>query len=312
MPGIWIYSEDAAIAAQLVAPARELAVPGQPVCAVVLDQQAAESLLTYGLHTIYKLIGESSWPESYATGIAGLADKEKPEILLIGGTLRGKDLAAKIAAKLGAGLVSDAFAVRPSGDGVETDRLMYGGLAVCTEITLSTALVTIPPRCFEAPAVAPALAPRFMEVQVQTDGSIQVGAVCPIERQGANISCADKIVSIGRGIAKQADVDLARQLAEALGAELGCTRGIAEDYHWLPVERYIGLSGQKVKPSLYLSLGVSGQVQHVAGIRDSKIIVAVDKNEDAPIFAAADYGIVGDLYEVAPLLVQAIANAKAK
>jgi len=145
MAGIWIYSEDASIAAQLIAPARELAAPGQPVCAVVLDQQTAEGLLTYGLHIIYKLIGQSEWPESYAAAIASLADKEKPEVLLVGGTLRGKDLAAKVAARLGAGLVSDAFAVRRSGDGIETDRLMYGGLAVCSEVTLPTALVTIPP-----------------------------------------------------------------------------------------------------------------------------------------------------------------------
>lgn len=312
MPAIWIYSENPAVAEELVAPARSLAAEGQPVCAIVLDQQGAERLLPYGLTTIYKLMGENAWPESYAAAIANLAEKEKPDIVLIGGTLRGKDAAAKVAAMLGAGLVSDAFAIRRSGEAFETERLMYGGLAVCTEMTPATALVTIPPRCFEAPEASLALAANVMEVQVEADGRVQVGAVCPIERQGADISCADKIVSVGRGVAKQDDLTLARCLADALGAEIGCTRGIAEDYHWLPVERYIGLSGQKVKPSLYLSLGVSGQVQHVAGIRDAKVIVAIDKNEDAPIFAAADYGIVGDLYEIAPLLAQAIKDAKSK
>lgn len=312
MPAIWIYSEDASVAEQLIAPARTLASAAQPICAIVLDQQGVERLLPYGLNVIYKLTGENSWPESYAAAIAKLAAQEKPDIMLIGGTLRGKDVAAKAAAILGAGLVSDAFAIHRSGDAFETQRLMYGGLAVCTETTLPTALVTIPPRCFEAPETSLSLAASVLEVTVQTEGRVQVGAVCPIERQGADISCADKIVSVGRGVAKQEDMAIARELAEALGAELGCTRGIAEDYHWLPVERYIGLSGQKVKPSLYLSLGVSGQVQHVAGIRDAKVIVAIDKNEDAPIFAAADYGIIGDLYEIAPLLAQAIQAAKPK
>ena len=99
---------------------------------------------------------------------------------------------------------------------------------------------------------------------------------------------------------------LAQDLAGKLGAEIGCTRSVAEDYHWLPNEAYIGLSGQKVKPQLYISMGVSGQVQHTAGIRDSKIIVAIDTNENAPIFAAADYGIVGDLYDIVPVLTEKI------
>ncbi len=99
---------------------------------------------------------------------------------------------------------------------------------------------------------------------------------------------------------------MAENLAVKLKGELSCTRGIAEDEHWLPIERYIGISGQMVKPDLYLAVGLSGQVQHMVGARESKIIVAVNSDERAPIFEAADYGIVGDLYAVLPLLTAAI------
>jgi electron transfer flavoprotein alpha subunit len=114
------------------------------------------------------------------------------------------------------------------------------------------------------------------------------------------------LVSVGRGFRKKEDLKLAEDLAGALKAEISCTRGIAEDEHWLPIARYIGISGQTVKPDLYLAVGLSGQVQHMVGCRESKVIVAVDSNESAPIFESADYGIVGDLYEVLPLLTAAV------
>jgi electron transfer flavoprotein alpha subunit len=108
---------------------------------------------------------------------------------------------------------------------------------------------------------------------------------------------------------KKEDIDLARQLAQALGGEVGCSRPIAEELQWLPEEVYIGISGKKVKPALYLGIGVSGQVQHITGIRDSKVIFAINKDENAPIFEAADYGIVGDLYSVVPMLIDELKAA---
>jgi electron transfer flavoprotein alpha subunit len=108
------------------------------------------------------------------------------------------------------------------------------------------------------------------------------------------------------GMDKAEDMKIAQDLADAIGAVIACTRGIAEERHWLPVEQYIGISGAVIKPKLYISMGVSGQVQHVFGIRDAQIIVAVDTNEKAPVFKAADYGIVGDMYEVIPALTEAL------
>ena len=307
MAGIWVYSEDANVTKQLLTAGKLLTEPlQQPLCALTLEESAAAELVACGADKVIVLKGEGLWPESYAAAVAKITEREDPVALLIGGTMRGKDLAAKVAAHLQSGLVTDAQVLRVENGAIETERMMYGGLAVCTETLSGLALVTIPPRKFEVPQQEESRAGESVVETVSTEDAMIIGNVCPIVRQGADISMAEKLVCVGRGLGKEEDMALVRDLAAALGAEIGCTRSVAEDYHWLPSETYIGLSGQKVKPNLYLSVGVSGQVQHVAGIRDSKVIVAVDTNENAPIFAAADYGIVGDLYQIVPLLTKAV------
>lgn len=306
MADIWAYSEDTTVTKQLLALGRQLAGDGQEVRAITLDADATQELVAGGADKVYVLKGSNSWPESYAKAIATLAQQELPQVFLIGATLRGKDIAAKVAAQLGAGLVTDAQSVRLVDGAVETERMMYGGLAVSTEQVAAPALITIPPRAYDPLPPDSSRQGEIVTVDATTEDIMSVGNICPIERQGADITTADRLVCVGRGLAKQDDMKLAENLAQVLEAEIGCTRSIAEDYHWLPNERYIGLSGQKVKPSLYISMGVSGQIQHVAGIRDSKIIVGIDTNENAPIFQAADYGIVGDMYEIVPLLTKAL------
>jgi electron transfer flavoprotein alpha subunit len=307
MACIWAFSEDAALTTRLVGLARSLADgPSVAVGAVTLDAAAAPLLKAAGADTVYVLAGANSWPESYAPALAKLCTEHKPELVLVAATLRGKEIAATVAAHVRSGLVSEAFAIRRGPTGFETDRLMYGGLAVCTEILNGMTLVTVPAANYEAPEPDLSHAAEVVTVSADTAGRAVVGEVCPVQRGGADITAAERVVCVGRGFGKQEDLKLAENLAEVIGGTVGCTRSIAEDYGWMPEETYIGLSGRKIRPKLYVSLGVSGQVQHVAGIRDSKIIVGVDTNENAPIFAAADYGIVGDLYEVAPLLTAAL------
>lgn len=309
MPGIWIYSENSAVARQLLTAGQELKeAMRQPVNVITLSADDAQSFIQAGADKVYALKGINPWPESYAAGITTLLEQEQASVFLVGATLRGKDLAAKVAAGLKVGLVTDAQTVKYDNNAIETTRLLYGGLAVRTETVSLPALVTIPPRTF-AEAANNTGQGQVIIVEVNNDDArITVNNICPIVRQGADISTASRVVCVGRGLAKQEDLALVEKLAAAAGAEIGCTRGISEDYHWLPNDRYIGISGQKVKPDLYLGIGISGQVQHVVGIRDSKIIVAIDTNEKAPIFEAADYGIVGDLYEVVPLLTAALAK----
>ena len=130
------------------------------------------------------------------------------------------------------------------------------------------------------------------------------------EREAKDLSESRVVVCVGRGIEKKEDLAMARELAEVLGGAIGCTRPIAEEFHWLPEELCIGLSGAQVKPDLYLGIGVSGQVQHLTGIRSTKVIAAVNKDENAPIFKAADLGIIGDLYEVIPKLISELKKLK--
>lgn len=117
---------------------------------------------------------------------------------------------------------------------------------------------------------------------------------------------AKKIVSIGRGIDKKENLPIIEALAKAMNAELGCSRPISEDFKWLPLERQVGLTGETVKPDMYLAVGISGQVQHLVGMRDAKVVIAINNNKSAPIFEFCDYGLVADLFEIAPLLTQRI------
>lgn len=307
MPCIWVFSEDTQLSLRLLGLAGALteATTGR-VEAVTLDASAAETLGSAGAETVYVLNGPSSRPESYAEALAKLAETSKPDLILVAATLRGKDIAAGAAARARTGLVSEAFSLRRCGSGFETQRLMYGGLAVCTEILEEMTFVTVPAGSFDLPAPIPGRIAKVIAIAVDIVSPLTAGDLCPIPHSGADITAAEWVVGVGRGVSRKEDLKLAEDLAAVLGGAVGCTRSIAEDYGWMPEETYIGLSGQKIRPKLYISLGISGQVQHVAGIRDSKIIVGVDTNENAPIFAAADYGIVGDLNEIAPLLTAAL------
>lgn len=311
MAGIWVYSEDTSVLSQLLSIGRVLADGlKENVGAINLfDDSAAADIVSRGADKVISLTGESLWAEGYAEAITEQLAQAEPTVILVGGTLRGKDVAAKVAAKLKVGLVNSATDIKVDNGQLVTNRIMYGGLAVCTEELGKGCIVTIDPRTYEESQADASRTGETVTVAAKTDDKAKmVGDVCPIVRQTADISEAQKVVCVGRGVGKQEDMKLAENLADKLGAEIGCTRSIAEDYHWLPVESYIGLSGAKTKPELYISFGVSGQIQHVAGIRDSKIIVAIDTNEKAPIFEAADYGIVGDLYEIVPLLTEKIAK----
>lgn len=307
MSGILIYADKTDITKQLMTACLSLKETiNQPVYVIVTGEEDLEQFITIGADKIFALKGSNPWVESYANAIADLAISEQVNVILFGGTLRCKNIAAYVAARMEAGLVSEAQTLKFVNGALETTRLLYGGLAVATDIVTLPALVTIAPKTFAEAETIDKKAEVLTKVVQNTDSQILIGEVNPIVKEGVEISEASKIVSVGRGLSKQEDLKMVESLAAFLDAEIACSRGIAEDYRWLPVERYIGISGQKVKPDLYFSLGISGQVQHLAGMRDSKVIVAVDTNENAPIFGAADYGIVGDIYEIVPLLIEAL------
>ena len=144
------------------------------------------------------------------------------------------------------------------------------------------------------------------EIRVEKDPSSADLLESKKIKKSVDLTSAKKIVSVGRGIDKKENIGIIEKLARAIGAEMGCSRPISEDFKWLPVERQVGLTGETVKPDLYMAIGISGQVQHVVGMRDSKIVIAINNNKNAPIFEFCDYGIVSDLFEIVPVLTEKI------
>jgi electron transfer flavoprotein alpha subunit len=277
----------------------------QPVTALTLNEADAKELAALGADKVLVLQSASSWTEGLGEAIYGIVSGAEASIFLIGGTLRGKHVGAYVAAKLNEGMTTDAKALKIENGKLLSTRLLYAGLALSEEELALPAVVTIPPRTFSPPNAA-AKAGVIETLKAEVDARVAISDISPCGGTGVDIAAVTKLVAVGRGFRKQADLKLAQDLADAFQAELACSRPVAEDEHWLPIERYIGISGHTVKPELYLAVGISGQVQHVVGARESKVIVAVNNDEHAPIFEAADYGIVGDLYEVLPLLTAAV------
>lgn len=299
MAGIYIYSDKLDIAAELIGFAR---TSGKEANAVCFHQADADQLARMGADKVFYLKGDSPLAENYGQALAEFLKEQAAELFVAGATARGRDIAARVAGYLNCAMVSDISSLDYSNGTLSTERMMYGGAVVQSETISSLSVVTVAAGKYE-PVKGNA---EIVTVAVNSDNRVSLIETAPIVKEGVDLKQANSVVCVGMGLEKEADLQMAKDLAAALNAELGCTRGIAEERHWLPVEQYIGISGAVIKPQLYISMGVSGQVQHIFGVRDAKIIVAIDNNEKAPIFRSADYGIVGDMYEIIPLLTKAL------
>jgi electron transfer flavoprotein alpha subunit len=231
------------------------------------------------------------------------------EIILIGSDKHGKELASRLAGLLHCGCIIDATDVYLKDKKITVKRVVYSGNAVSVQqFTNAPAIITIPSKVFE-PLKQDTSRSGPIEKKTLTPASSAstITSVTEMKTEGVNVEDAEIIVSCGRGFKNKEDIKLAQNLADVLkGKTVGCSRPIAADLHWLGEEHWIGLSGHKVKPKLYIAAGISGQIQHIAGMRDSSVIVAINKDPEALIFKSADYGIVGDLYDVLPKLTTAI------
>lgn len=304
MSGIFVYADQPALGAQLVALAATL---GQTIHAIALHAEEAETLAKLPVQTVYRLEGASTRPEDHAAGIAELVRTENAALLLVGDTIRGRELAAKVAALLDIALIAGAGEVKLNGGGFEATRMAFSGSVLLTADIDTLTVVTVAAGKRQPAAPGGNGAPIVVRQSV-TDGRVGVTGTEAIELGEMNLDSAKVVVGVGRGYDKIEDLQLARDLAEQLNAAVGCSRPLAEDLRWFP--GYVGMSGTIISPQLYVATGISGQVQHIVGIRDSKVVIAINKDDKAPIFAAADYGIVGDLYQVLPLLTQAIKNKR--
>ena len=245
--------------------------------------------------------------EGYTTVLARLIRKAEPVVVLLGATNQGKDLASRVAARLGLGLASDctAFDVAAGGRLVIT-RPVYGGRAIATVVEKTTPqMATVRPNVM-APLEPDALKTAPMERLTVEIGNIRaqvIGLVQESGQQQVGLAEAEIIVSGGRGLKGPENFCLLEELAGVLGAAVGASRA-AVDAGWIDHSHQVGQTGRTVTPNLYIACGISGAVQHLAGMKTAKYIVAINKDPEVPIFKVADYGFVGDLFEAVPILTE--------
>ena len=250
-------------------------------------------------------------PDAYADAWEQVIKATNPRYIVMSHTYQVRDFAPKVATRFGRELVGDVIRYRAEGGKlVLTRRIFLGKLDA--DLTVggdAPYFVTFQSGAFRGDNAAKGSATvETMDVSI---GDIRMTAEEPFQEAKASVDLtkSEVIVAVGRGIKSQENLALAQQLADALGADLAASRPIC-DSEWLPIDRQIGSSGQTVAPKLYVALGISGAIQHIVGMKNSGTIVAINKDSEAPIFDIADYGIVGDLFEAVPVLIEEIKKAK--
>jgi electron transfer flavoprotein alpha subunit len=252
-------------------------------------------------------------PEGYTAVLEQLIRSKQPKYVLFPHTYQVRDFAPKLATRFERPLVSDVVDIKIDGASIEFVRQLFQGkLNADVNVEGEPQFASIQAGAFRAQeAQGTEAAVEQFTVNLDT-AQIRSQPEPPFRetQRSVDLGAADVIVSVGRGIKEKDNLPVVEALAEALGAELAASRPIC-DNGWLPMERQVGSSGQTVAPKVYFAVGISGAIQHLVGMKGSKTVVAINKDENAPIFETADYGIVGDLFEVVPALVEEIKKAKA-
>lgn len=275
----------------------------------------AAELGAYGAEKVIAL--ESPLLRTYtadgaAEALAWLVREEEPDFVVMPHTYQVRDYASRLATRLGRALIADATGFSLEDGAAVFQRQLFQGKLTGDFVfeTPGPNFVSVQAGAFRAPERGVATAVVETRTPPLDAGQIRQRPEEPYSESGraVDLTAAERIVAVGRGIREEGNIVLAQELAEALGAELGASRPIC-DSGWLPMERQVGSSGQTVAPKLYVAVGISGAIQHLVGMKGAGCIVAINKDADAPIFEAADYGIVGDLFEVVPALTEAAKKA---
>jgi electron transfer flavoprotein alpha subunit len=307
---ILVWSEKPELLNELLGEARRKAdALGWSVAAVQIGETQADPG-SAGADTVYRVevgAGSAANPEVCLDALAEIIEQAHPPVVLVGATKLGLEVAPRLAERAGAGYAAwmIGFDVDPSSSTVTARCMLYSGTGMATyAFKPQTAIMSAAPSVFE---------PVSMPDRVAQPVAIAAGAAVPrltiLETHpkaasGARLEDASLVVDIGQGVQKSEDLEMVRALAGLLDGQIGCSRPIASDRDWFP--EWLGLSGKKVSPELCLAVGVSGSIQHIVGIRDSRLIAAVNNDESAPIFSQADYGVVADLYAFLPVLMERI------
>lgn len=256
-------------------------------------------------------------PDGYAVALKQVVEAAKPDLVLFPHTYQVRDFAPKLAAMLGKGMVGDCIGFRNEGGKVVFVRQMFQGKTAADVTFTGTApwFASFQSGAFRADLLVPHPSGKAPVKAAKVELKAQDIRTKPLElfkeaKSAVDLTQAPLIVAIGRGIKAPENIAQAEALAKALGGELAASRPICDE-GWLPMERQIGSSGQTVAPKLYLALGISGAIQHVVGMKGSRTVVAVNKDQNAPIFEIADYGVVADIFEIMPALTEELQKAKA-
>ena len=290
--------------------AAELGTDTAAVLAGASVADLAAGALGLGAARVYALEGPGLADyssQAHAAALAELAREVKPEALFFAATAMGRDLAPRVAARLGVGLASDCTKVAVKDGRLEFTRPIYAGKAFLSFVlTTGPALATLRPNVFPLAAAGPAAGEVVRREVAAPEGGIKGRVVEVLKEESAELDVteAEAVVSGGRGLKGPENFALLRDLAAVLPrAAVGASRS-AVDSGWIGHGHQVGQTGKTVSPNLYVAVGISGAIQHLAGMSSSKVIVAVNKDPEAPIFKAADYGIVGDLFEVVPRITE--------
>ncbi len=312
MASVWVFVEEAdgapsSLGLELLTKARDLG----EVTAVYLGSGGDEAFATlgeYGAGSVVHVDAGDRLPSApLAAALADKARADSPDLILMGQAYTDRDVAGRLAARLGVGVLSNASDVRLADGKVETDHEIFGGAQVATAaMTESPFIVLARPKSFTAEATGGA-APSVAALELADAGSSEarVTASHAEEREGPQLGDAAIVVSGGRGLGSAEAYDLIEQVAKPLNAATGATRAIV-DAGWVPYAKQVGQTGKTVKPDIYIAAGISGAMQHLVGMKDAGTIIAINKDPDAPIFSVADLGIVGDVHKVLPQLIEAL------
>lgn len=322
--GVWVIGEQREgkinpVTIELIGEGRKLADQLGKELAVVIagyevDKEVKE-LLHYSVDKAYYIndpLLKDFTTDGYAISIADLIEVKKPEVVLVGATSIGRDIAPRIAGKIGTGLTADCtkLEIDSTDNKLLQTRPAFGGNLMATIVcpknrpqmsTVRPGVMAKAIRTESENGVLEVVNPGLTEKMIRT----RLVEILPQEKKSINLTDARIIVSAGRGLKRAEGFELIKELADKLGAEIGASRA-AVDSGWIEHSHQVGQTGTTVRPELYIACGISGAIQHLAGMSDSKYIVAINKDSKAPIFNICDYGIVGDLYEILPEMIESL------
>ncbi|EQG10917.1 electron transfer flavoFAD-binding domain protein [Clostridioides difficile 6042] len=322
--GVWVIGEQREgkinpVTIELIGEGRKLADQLGKELAVVIAgyevEKEVKELLHYSVDKVYYIndpLLKDFTTDGYAISIANLIERKKPEVVLVGATSIGRDIAPRIAGKVGTGLTADCtkLEIDSTDNKLLQTRPAFGGNLMATIVcpknrpqmsTVRPGVMAKAVRNESETGILEVVTPELTEKMIRT----RLVEILPQEKKSVNLTDARIIVSGGRGLKRAEGFELIKELADKLGAEIGASRA-AVDSGGIEHSHQVGQTGTTIRPELYIACGISGAIQHLAGMSDSKYIVAINKDAKAPIFSICDYGIVGDLYEIIPEMIESL------